>query len=42
MPGYEYVLSEATSYPDGEGVKQKLGFKPAACILLYLYLVKEC
>ncbi|WP_111707744.1 T9SS type A sorting domain-containing protein [Lutibacter citreus] len=27
MPGYDFVLSEATSYPnDTEGVKQKLGF----------------
>jgi len=26
MPGYDYVLSTATSYPDGTGVKQKIGF----------------
>lgn len=26
MPGYAYVLSEATSYPNDEGVKQKIGF----------------
>ncbi len=26
MPGYDYVLSDATSYPNGTGVKQKVGF----------------
>jgi len=26
LPGYDYILSEATSYPDGTGVKQKIGF----------------
>lgn len=26
MPGYAYVLSEATSYPNDPGVKQKIGF----------------
>jgi len=26
LPAYDYVLSEATSYPDNTGVKQKIGF----------------
>jgi predicted extracellular nuclease len=26
MPGYDFVLSNATSYPDDTGDKQKVGF----------------
>ena len=26
LPGYNYILSDATSYPNGAGVKQKVGF----------------
>ncbi|MDX8339190.1 T9SS type A sorting domain-containing protein [Draconibacterium sp. IB214405] len=26
LPGYNFILSDATSYPDGDGDKQKVGF----------------